>query len=487
MPHSAFLSRFRPSILLFGVVALFAGIASCSGADTNDYWTGNPNADSGKGGSSGAAGQSDAGGASGQPDGSGTGGGLAGNAGNAANAGASGNAGEAGSGGDASLDQSLTDAVSEPIPDTPAEVCFSYTCSADERQVLDCWNNVVQDCAATEICKNGFCKDACVIVQDDRSSVGCSFEAIDMDEYHGGSCFVAMIANTWPFNAHVTVRRWNGSQMVDLPVESFTRIPSGSGSSVTYDAYSASSGIEPGKVAILFLSGPAAGGVACPSGITPAVSGSAVLSGTGLGEGFEIATDVPIVAYQMNPYGGGSAAVTGASLLLPNAAWGYSYVAMNAYSSAPGIGMSASLDVVAYEDDTVVTFTPVAAVTGSGGVPSSAANTPFSVTLRRSQYMQITQNAELTGSIVTATRQIGFFAGHKCAQVPVGASYCDHQEQMLLPVRAFGSEYAAVQYKPRGTTDPTRWRIVAAADGTTVTFDPASVHASLTLNKGQWS
>jgi hypothetical protein len=159
---------------------------------------------------------------------------------------------------------------------------------------------------------------------------------------------------------------------------------------------------------------------------------------------------------------------------------------MNAYTSAGGIGMYASLNVVAFEDGTEVTMKPVAAVTGGGGVPATAAGSQLKVTLQRAQHMQISQSAELTGSVVSANKAVGLFAGHQCAQVPVGATYCDHTEQMIPPVRAFGSEYVAVPYKPRGTTDPTRWRFVSAAAGTNIVFDPASVHAPIALQAGQW-
>lgn len=463
----------------FTSASLAAAFVACSGDEGVD-WAGPPAKGGAAGGS--AVDAADA------PESAAGSAGVAGAVGTGGQAGSAGEAGTAGSSGaDASVDQSVADVVEEPPPpDVAAETCFQYTCTADARSVIDCWGNVVTNCSPSELCKNGFCKSACLVVENDQSSVGCKFSAIDLDEHHGGSCFVAMVANTWPSNAHITVRRWNGSQMADLPAETFTRLPTGNGAAISYGPYSAVDGIPPGQVALVFLSGAAGGGVACPSGITPAVAGSAVLSGTGLGEGFEIETDVPIVAYQINPYGGGQAAVTGASLLLPNSAWAQNYIAMNAYSSATGIGKYASLNVVAFEDDTDVTFTPVAPVVGGGGVPASVANQPFTVKLRRSQYMQISQPAELTGSLVTASRKVGVFAGHQCAQIPVGASFCDHIEQMIPPVRAFGAEYVAVPYEPRGSSDPTRWRFVAAADGTTIQFDPA-VSAPLTLNRGGWT
>ena len=43
---------------------------------------------------------------------------------------------------------------------------------------------------------------------------------------------------------------------------------------------------------------------------------------------------------------------------------------------------------------------------------------------------------------------------------------------MLPPVRALGSEYVGVQYRPR-TGEPAIWRVVGAVDGTSLTFSPS--------------
>jgi hypothetical protein len=81
--------------------------------------------------------------------------------------------------------------------------------------------------------------------------------------------------------------------------------------------------------------------------------GDAALHGTGIGTAFHIATNVPVVAYQMLPYGGGSARVTAATLLLPTNVWDTNYVAANAYKAASLITTDRAyptLEIVAQQD-----------------------------------------------------------------------------------------------------------------------------------------
>jgi hypothetical protein len=78
-----------------------------------------------------------------------------------------------------------------------------------------------------------------------------------------------------------------------------------------------------------------------------------MIIGTGKGIAFRIRTDVPVVAYEMNPFGGGSAAITGASLLLPTSAWDTNYVANTA---SPKTASGPSINVIAAEDGTQVTL-----------------------------------------------------------------------------------------------------------------------------------
>ena len=54
---------------------------------------------------------------------------------------------------------------------------------------------------------------------------------------------------------------------------------------------------------------------------------------TGIFDAFEITTDVPVAAYQINPFGAHAANFPGASLLLPTSVWDTNYVAVNAFAN----------------------------------------------------------------------------------------------------------------------------------------------------------
>lgn len=332
---------------------------------------------------------------------------------------------------------------------------------------------------------------ACLAASESHSSIGCEYYAVMMDSIMpaDNGCFVAFVANTSDKPAHLDV------SFANLPIDmgAHVRHPRGAGKKLTYEDFDSASGIAPGDVAILFLAGPPDGSpipdpskgpdvsipVPCP--VTPARSSLTQLHGTGRTNAFHIRTDVPVIAYQMLPYGGGSAAVTGATLLLPTSAWDSNYVAVNAFTPAK----ESSMDIVAWEDGTTVTLLPVADVRSGGGLPGGKAGTPIDYHLDQGQVLQITQDKELTGSPVQADKPIALFAGQPCLTVPANVPYCDHAEQQIPPIRALGSEYAAVSHRPRTTTteDPP-WRLIGAVDGTQLTYDPPVSGAPTTINLG---
>ena len=352
-------------------------------------------------------------------------------------------------------------------------------CSIDGGSVVDCNGNVVQTCAALDACVGGQCKPACDAAEQLKSSVGCRYHAVMMDGFAGasGGCFTAYVANTFAQPAHLTVS-FNGAP-IDLGL--YAKVPQGSGQALTYGAFDPAAGLAPGQVVIIFLS--QNGGVQCP--VAAAVAGGAQVGGTGYGQSFRIESDVPVVAYQMLPYGGGFAAVTGASLLLPTSAWDTNYIAVNAYAYCPLAGTSPSLDIVAQDDGTAITILPKTAIVGGGGVPGGPANTPITYTLQSGQVLQLTQQEELSGSPIQATGPIGLWAGHPCMMVPPDQYACDHAEQQIPPVKALGSEYVGVSYRQRSAVaENPPWRIIGAVNGTQLTFDPPIAGAPASVDLG---
>ncbi|MSP23790.1 MAG: hypothetical protein EXR75_01225 [Myxococcales bacterium] len=358
-------------------------------------------------------------------------------------------------------------------------VACEQPCSTDFHHVIDCDGNILETCTGTEGCNpsTGTCENACKVAEDNKFSVGCGYLSTYMENLHG-ECFAAFVANTWNQPAHITVE-YAGKQ---LAPGTFGYIPVGAGPGLSYQPFNAAAGIPPGEVVILFLSGqlgtPGPGQAFCPK--SPATPNSQMM-GTGIGNSFRIDSDVPVVAYQINPYGGGSAAVTGASLLLPTSVWSDNYVAVSAYHG--NMPANPSFNIVAEQDNTVVTMLPSAQLAGAGGIPGGPANSPVSFTLQRGQNAQISQSIDLTGSVIQATKRVGFMAGHRCAFIPSGVLYCDHGEQMIPPVKALGSEYAGVMYRPR-MGEPAVWRAIGVIDGTVLTWSKP-VGGPASLNRGQ--
>jgi hypothetical protein len=320
---------------------------------------------------------------------------------------------------------------------------------------------------------------ACAEAAALKTSVGCDYYAVMMDSAWSAEngCFVSFIANTSNDRARIKVTF--GEEELDL--SRFAKIPQGSGLSLTYGDFDPGAGLAPGEVAILFLAGTYGpiddleqnAPVPCP--VPAAIPAGAQLHGTGVGQAFHITTSTPVVGYQMLPYGGGSAAVTGATLLIPATAWDTSYVAVNAYGAdmTAEFGVGPSMNIVAAEDDTKVSIVPKVLVGPGPGVAPAQPGLKTEYTLMKGQYLQFTQASELTGSPIQSDKPVGLFAGHQCTNTPALDPYCDHAEQQIPAVRALGHEYAVVHHRPRTSApESPRYRIIGAADGTVLTYEP---------------
>ena len=355
------------------------------------------------------------------------------------------------------------------------------------------------------------CVNPCLDTLGQNTSNGCEFWSVEMDTTFeaSGVCYAVFVVNQWNTGEPAKLDVELGG--VSLPVAQFARIPTGTGQNITYAPFDPNVGIPQNEVAILFLSRDPAGLTDpnpddprllanCPPGVTPAVSGDAAIHGTGVGQAFHIRSNVPVVAYQMLPYGGGSARVTGATLLLPTNVWGNNYLATNAYARPITLvgdggfdagaenGAGPSMVVVAQTNDTHVTINPVVAIKAGPGVPPSPAGQPITYTLDQGQYVQFTQLAELSGSPIQSDQPVAVISGSTLMDIPFTRNQrADHGEQMVPPVQALGNLYVGVRYRTRSppVEEVVPWRIIGAVDGTVLTFDPPQPTAPTTIGASQ--
>lgn len=363
------------------------------------------------------------------------------------------------------------------------------SCSADLHSVIDCDGNLIKQCGANEGCSpNGTCVAPCQAAAENKSTIGCDFYSATpgMLAESRGSCFAAMIANTW--TSPITIAAEFNGQTINA--SQFTYIPTGQGASLTYQPLT-NGELQPGQLGIFFMSKYESGDIFqidCP--VPQALElNTHVDDGTnsypgvsGLGAAFHITTTAPIVAYDVYPWPGATSYVSSATLLIPTPAWGTNYVTADGWEPQYGNPWT---QIVAAEDATTVTFVPRVNVVGGNGVPGGAANTPMTFTLNRGQMAQFLQPERLVGSVLQADKPIGVWGGSSCMNIPDSSFACDAGHQELIPVNTLGNEYVFVRYPSRGNDDQAPVTIVGMVDGTAFTVDPPLPSAPTALNSGE--
>jgi len=378
------------------------------------------------------------------------------------------------------------------VTDDAGPVTPSISCSDDLHSVVDERGNVVKACPADQGCApGGTCVPACASANANRSTLGCDYFTYSPDiiPEGKGACYATIIANTWSSPVKVTVDR-DGQQ---LDVSKFARVPSGNGQALTY-APLKNGAVQPGETAILFLShwsdpNNPLNDIPCP--VPAAVEGDIAVRGTGVGKAFHVATDAPVVAYDIFPFGGGAAAATSASLLLPTSSWDVNYLGINAFAPsqiAAGAGAQPTLDIIAQEDGTLVTIKPTAPVTGGGGVAAAPQGQSKVYTLSKGDVLQLEQPLELSGTPIQANKPIAVFGGASGLNIDPGTCCADSAHQQIPPVSALGSEYVGVKYRNRDDAkdETVPWRVMGLVGGTKLTYAPsAPPGAPTTLASGE--
>jgi hypothetical protein len=100
-------------------------------------------------------------------------------------------------------------------------------------------------------------------------------------------------------------------------------------------------------------------------------------------------------------------------------------------------------------------------------------------------YCQVGDDYDLTGTQIRSTGQLELVAGHNCDFVPANRWACDHLEEGIFPLETWGTSALVAVSQPI-RSEPNVIRIVSGDDSNAITFDPPSVHAGITLNRGEF-
>ncbi len=358
-------------------------------------------------------------------------------------------------------------------------------CSGDLRSIVDANGAIIETCPNDQGCANGQCVAACDAATASKGNIGCTFVTSTPSFYPAikPPCYAVFIANAWTRDANLTVSRGGAS----YDVTKFGRIADTTNVKLWQPV--PTTGLPPGKVAVLFMSHdpaskhPVGADLTCP--FAPAVTAStAVHSGgaaaTGKGTAFTIRSDFPVSAYDILPFGGAESYLPSAQLLMPVSALGTNFVVAQPPASnngASGAQEAHWLQIIAASDNTEVSIVPVAPLPSGTGVSAAPANMVSKYVLSAGEFIQWQNTTDISGSVVSSTLPIAVAGGQtylhwdtKTSNTGAGES----AHQLVMPVSALGSEYAIAPIKSRLTSgeESMSYRIVGAVDGTTLTFDP---------------
>jgi hypothetical protein len=175
-----------------------------------------------------------------------------------------------------------------------------------------------------------------------------------------------------------------------------------------------------------------------------------------------VVADDPVVVYGMNR----SNYTSDGMLMLPVSSLGQEYVVASASDVADGISqkLPSQYLVIAPYDTTTVT------ITNPWDTPNHQAGSSFTITMNSGDVfssMSTGFGGDLSGAWISADKPVAVAAGQNCTYLP-NRNYpaCDHLEEMLFPVSAWGELYRSVPYATRKKGD--LFRIFAGADNAKV-------------------
>ena len=380
------------------------------------------------------------------------------------------------------------------LPCVPGET----TCVGND--VHECDENgqpgeLVEECDEEgEVCSEGDCANACEVVDDTPSNVGCEFWAADLPNERGISDAAVepwgvVIANAGQTAASIIIERNIApvGEPPDIVVVEQTDVPAGLLKTVSLPR-------------------------AEVTGWTPETMDPPGPTGTAItNHGFRITSTAPIVVYQFNTFTNDFS--NDASLLLPTAGLGTIHRVIGYYTANPievfplaGIPDRSSVTVIGTEDQTEVKVRPGTNTVSDGQtIPVGSPDQEITVWLDKWETLNVASDGipgDMTGTVVEANKPVSVFSTGERAIAPVsppdgfpeppdydGDLCCtDHIEEQVFPASSLGSKYVVTHSPERsngGWVEPDILRFMAVAEPASVTTSLPPPRDSFDLQPGE--
>ncbi|MFV8753778.1 IgGFc-binding protein [Nannocystaceae bacterium ST9] len=199
------------------------------------------------------------------------------------------------------------------------------------------------------------------------------------------------------------------------------------------------------------------------------------------GGAHRVESDRPVVAYQHSPIS--AVAHNDSSMLIPDHALGQNYI-VAAWSTNIGNDYS-YFNVVGIEENTTVEWQPRNATAAGSGVPAVGALATGMVVIGAYDMLQVTASSDVSGTIISTSEPAWVVGAVPCVNIPANVTYCDHIEELMLPLEYWGEQYVGAHAPQRGNEDYW-WRIYSGDDAVTITTDPPQPGTPALLDRGEF-
>jgi hypothetical protein len=386
-------------------------------------------------------------------------------------------------------------------PGIGCAACVPGMTSCDGNTVVLCradasGTDVVSACAADQECRNGECIDACALAEVDRSTIGCEYWAVDLDNEYAstllgvndaaGAQFAVAIANPNDHQVVVTVER-------NIAALGATPNPQTVFSGTVEPRSVLEIDLDPREV----------------DGSTMADNGPGTFVSP---NAYRISTNFPVVAYQFNPIV--QQFSNDASLLIPTTGLDNFYRVLGwpttnpiAPFPMPGLPDHSYVTIVGVTPGTEVTVTLGGPIVAGGSVPATAAGGTVTYTLGPYDVLNLESDGvpgDMSGTTVQSSAPVAVFSGGERGAAPYNRgdvpdppggwpdSICctDHLEEQVFPTSAWGQDFVLTHSPQRSDTswvEPDLYRVMADREVTTITTNLGGDFATITLDPGEWT